>query len=158
MVVTEAGSCKDYSPGFPQLSPPTGSRSQSLDIDQQLRSSVVLLAGEVVTGGKQDRVIGVDRIVPAEIWPIDLSVFCVERAAGWPRPTFRQHEGANGSAQRTYAGHGHCAASNSVWEHGASAVWRNGHGSSAGSAGIGGTSYAKAMQNPTWRRKSPRLL
>src|SRR4029079_18751439 len=29
-------------------------------------------------GGKQDRVIGKDRIVPAESDPIDLGVFCVE--------------------------------------------------------------------------------
>jgi hypothetical protein len=39
---------------------------------------LVLLAGEIVTGGKQDRVIGKDRIVPAESDPIDLGVFCVE--------------------------------------------------------------------------------
>ena len=36
------------------------------------------MAGEIVTGGKQDRVIGKDRIVPAESDPVDLSVFCVE--------------------------------------------------------------------------------
>ena len=39
---------------------------------------LLLLAGEIVTGGKQDRVIGKDRIVPAESDPMDLSVFCVE--------------------------------------------------------------------------------
>lgn len=39
---------------------------------------LLLLAGEIVTGGKQDRVIGKDRIVPAESDPADLSVFCVE--------------------------------------------------------------------------------
>jgi hypothetical protein len=39
---------------------------------------LILLAGEVVTGGKQDRVVGKDRIVPAESDPLDLSVFCVE--------------------------------------------------------------------------------
>jgi len=39
---------------------------------------LLLLAGEIVSGGKQDRVIGKDRIVPAESDPIDLSVFCVE--------------------------------------------------------------------------------
>jgi hypothetical protein len=37
-----------------------------------------MLAGEVVSGGKQDRVIGKDRIIPAESDPVDLSVFCVE--------------------------------------------------------------------------------
>jgi hypothetical protein len=39
---------------------------------------LLLLAGEIVTGGKQDRVIGSDRLVPAKSDPIDLSVFCVE--------------------------------------------------------------------------------
>jgi hypothetical protein len=39
---------------------------------------LILLAGEIVTGGKQDRVVGKDRIVPAESDPVDLSVFCVE--------------------------------------------------------------------------------
>jgi hypothetical protein len=39
---------------------------------------LLLLAGEIVTGGKQDRVIGADRIVPPNAGPIDLSVFCVE--------------------------------------------------------------------------------
>ena len=39
---------------------------------------LLLLAGEIVTGGKQDRVIGKDRIVPPESDPVDLNVFCVE--------------------------------------------------------------------------------
>ena len=42
------------------------------------RVTVPFLAGEVVTGGQQDRVVGKDRIVPAESDPVDLSVFCVE--------------------------------------------------------------------------------
>ncbi len=42
------------------------------------RQPLILLAGEIVTGGKQDRVIAKDRIVPAESDPIDLNVFCVE--------------------------------------------------------------------------------
>jgi hypothetical protein len=39
---------------------------------------LLLLAGEIVTGGKQDRVIGKDRIVAAHGEPIALGVFCVE--------------------------------------------------------------------------------
>ena len=39
---------------------------------------LILLAGEIVTGGKQDRVIGKDRIIPSESDPMDLGVFCVE--------------------------------------------------------------------------------
>ena len=50
---------------------------------------LLLLAGEIVTGGKQDRVIGTDRIVPPNTGPIDLSVFCVEPGR-WTgaKPTF----------------------------------------------------------------------
>ena len=39
---------------------------------------LLLLAGEIVTGGKQDRIVAKDRIVPADSDPIDLSVFCIE--------------------------------------------------------------------------------
>jgi hypothetical protein len=39
---------------------------------------LLLLAGEIVTGGKQDRVIAKDRIVPPGSDPIDLGVFCIE--------------------------------------------------------------------------------
>jgi hypothetical protein len=39
---------------------------------------LLLLAGEIVTGGKQDRVIAKDRIVPPTSDPIDLGVFCIE--------------------------------------------------------------------------------
>jgi hypothetical protein len=39
---------------------------------------LLLLAGEIVTGGKQDRVIAKDRIVPPGGEPIDLGVFCIE--------------------------------------------------------------------------------
>jgi len=39
---------------------------------------LLLLAGEIVTGGKQDRVIAKDRIIPPHSDPVDLGVFCVE--------------------------------------------------------------------------------
>jgi len=38
---------------------------------------LLLLAGEVVTGGHQDRIVGADRIIPGES-DADLSVFCIE--------------------------------------------------------------------------------
>src|SRR5258708_17778637 len=59
---------------------------------------LLLLAGEIVTGGKQDRVIGKDRIVPAESDPVDLSVFCVEPGR-WVATS--DHFGTSGA---TYAG------------------------------------------------------
>jgi ARG and Rhodanese-Phosphatase-superfamily-associated Protein domain len=39
---------------------------------------LLLLAGEVVSGGKQNRIIGADVIVPPKSEPLPLSVFCVE--------------------------------------------------------------------------------
>jgi hypothetical protein len=39
---------------------------------------VILLAGELVSGGKQDRIIAKDRIVPVGAEPLPLDVFCVE--------------------------------------------------------------------------------
>jgi hypothetical protein len=59
---------------------------------------LLLLAGEIVTGGKQDRVIGKDRIVPAESDPVDLSVFCVEPGR-WVATS--EHFGTSGG---TYGG------------------------------------------------------
>jgi hypothetical protein len=40
--------------------------------------SIFIMAGEVVKGGKQDRVIAMDMVIPPRSEPIDLSVFCVE--------------------------------------------------------------------------------
>jgi hypothetical protein len=39
---------------------------------------LLLLAGELVSGGKQDRIISKDRIVPPDADPLPLDVFCVE--------------------------------------------------------------------------------
>ena len=69
---------------------------------------LLLLAGEIVTGGKQDRVIGKDRIVPAESDPVDLSVFCVEPGR-WVATS--EHFGASGA---TYGGPIHGVGANSV--------------------------------------------
>ena len=43
------------------------------------KKPVILLAGEIVSGGKQDRIVGKDRIVPAGGAPLPLDVFCVEQ-------------------------------------------------------------------------------
>jgi hypothetical protein len=58
--------------------PGDGAQVNRLVLVNNSRKPLLLLAGEIVTGGKQDRIIGKDRLVPAESDPIDLSVFCVE--------------------------------------------------------------------------------
>ena len=55
-----------------------GPQVNTLVLVNNSKRPLLLLAGEIVTGGKQDRVIAKDRIVPAESDPIDLGVFCVE--------------------------------------------------------------------------------
>lgn len=55
-----------------------GAQVNTLVLINNSKRPLILLAGEIVTGGKQDRVIGKDRLVPAESDPVDLSVFCVE--------------------------------------------------------------------------------
>jgi hypothetical protein len=56
----------------------SGAQVNTLVLVNNSKRPLILLAGEIVTGGKQDRVIGKDRLVPAESDPVDLSVFCVE--------------------------------------------------------------------------------
>jgi hypothetical protein len=56
----------------------TGARVNQLVLINRSRRPLLLLAGELVSGGKQDRVIGKDRIVPAGAPPLPLNVFCVE--------------------------------------------------------------------------------
>ena len=57
---------------------PRGPEVNRLVLVNNSNRPLILLAGEVVTGGRQDRVVGKDRIVPAESDPVDLAVFCVE--------------------------------------------------------------------------------
>jgi hypothetical protein len=59
-------------------SPVRGDQVNTLVLVNNSKQPLLLLAGEIVTGGKQDRVIAKDRIVPAGSDPIDLSVFCIE--------------------------------------------------------------------------------
>jgi hypothetical protein len=55
-----------------------GDQVNTLVLVNHSKRPLLLLAGEIVTGGKQDRVIAKDRIVPVGEEPIDLSVFCIE--------------------------------------------------------------------------------
>ena len=82
VVVTEAGQAQGLvrprrgGPGV--IHPVRDAEVNRLVLVNNSKHPLLLLAGEIVTGGKQDRVIGKDRIVPAESDPVDLSVFCVE--------------------------------------------------------------------------------
>jgi hypothetical protein len=80
VVVTEVGNLHSTMRRHPpyQTRPYQGAEVNRLVLVNNSKHPLILLAGEVVTGGKQDRVVGKDRIVPAESDPVDLAVFCVE--------------------------------------------------------------------------------
>lgn len=79
VVVTEAGNL--HSAMRRRTGPQNyrgGAQVNTLVLVNNSQRPLILLAGEIVTGGKQDRVVAKDRIVPAESDPVDLGVFCVE--------------------------------------------------------------------------------
>jgi len=82
VVVTEAGQARGLIRHRPRdpvvVHPMRDAEVNRLVLVNNSKRPLLLLAGEIVTGGKQDRVIGKDRIVPPESDPVDLSVFCVE--------------------------------------------------------------------------------
>lgn len=89
VLVTERGSeelrrSRGAHPTYPVDGPhvqvrQSGATVNTLVLVNRSRRPLLLLAGEVVTGGKQDRIIGKDRIVPPGAEPLPLDVFCVER-------------------------------------------------------------------------------
>ena|ERR1700680_3995654 len=135
--------------------PGDGAEVNRLVLVNNSKRPLILLAGEIVTGGKQDRVIGKDRLVPAESDPIDLSVFCVEPGR-WTatKANFGSYDGA--MAQPAVRGRAMADKNQEM-------VWsevRKAQGSVAAqlspptAAVIGGTSsYARVMQNDEVKQK-----
>src|SRR5712672_1680602 len=72
-----AGMVRDRGVVRPPQYDATASVNQLVLINRSKRP-LLLLAGELVSGGKQDRIIGKDRLVPAGSEPLPLDVFCVE--------------------------------------------------------------------------------
>lgn len=127
---------------------------------------LLLLAGEIVTGGKQDRVIGKDRIVPAHSEPIDLSVFCIEpgrwvessarfgASAGDKTGSFMVQPSVRGRAMVNKDQQEVWASVDQSMESAAVAVETTQSGQSAiPSPHAGTTSYAKAMAAPPVARQ-----
>jgi hypothetical protein len=81
--------------GEPRMIPEyrTGPSVNQLVLINRSKRPLLLLAGELVSGGKQDRIIGKDRIVPVGAPPLPLDVFCVEHG--------RWSSGANFVASKT---------------------------------------------------------
>lgn len=156
VTVTEAGDERGLiRPGQPMPERRGGAEVNRLVLYNNSSHALLLLAGEIVTGGKQDRVIGSDRIVPANTGPIDLGVFCVEPGR-WVASSDKFGSMGAQMAQpsvRTPA----------MAERDQSQVWANVRSSnammarnlsSADAASVAGTSsYAKVFASPPVARK-----
>jgi hypothetical protein len=81
VVVTESGAemIRRSRDGRPMAIPEQrGASVNQLVLINRGSKPLLLLAGELVSGGKQDRIIARDRIVPPGAAPLPLDVFCVE--------------------------------------------------------------------------------
>ncbi|MGO8757522.1 MAG: ARPP-1 family domain-containing protein [Terracidiphilus sp.] len=165
--VTEAGRARGLvrSRGRGSENFNSGDEVNTLVLVNHSKHPLLLLAGEIVTGGKQDRIIAKDRIVPAGADPIDLSVFCIEPGR-WTESS-ATFGSAGKSAARSFM------VQPAVRERAMAAqdqqqVWDSVHGAIAqmevaaapmASAGggyersLGTTSYAKAMQDSAVSQK-----
>ncbi|HEY1576537.1 MAG TPA: DUF6569 family protein [Terracidiphilus sp.] len=138
-----------------------GDQVNTLVLVNNSEKPLLLLAGEIVTGGKQDRVIAKDRIVPAGNDPIDLGVFCIEPGR-WTEDTATFHSSAKGAAQSIMVQP--MVREKAMVAKDQQEVWNSVHGAIGGamqaaapspgatlsansSLGMGTTSYARAMQN-----------
>lgn len=159
VLVTEVGSIH----GMIRRRPPLPQSYSSAQVNRLVlinnsKRPLILLAGEVVTGGKQDRVVGKDRIVPAESDPVDVSVFCVEpgrwvgssakfdtHASVMAQPSVRKKAMVDADQQKVWAEVGAAKARMAETinvESSAAAVELNGT-----------TSYAKTVENSAVKRQ-----
>jgi hypothetical protein len=81
VVVSEQGAAglartRDRRPAIPDFR--TGPAVNQLVLANRGKRPLLLLAGELVSGGKQDRIIAKDRLVAPGAEPLPLDVFCVE--------------------------------------------------------------------------------
>ncbi|HEX7312697.1 MAG TPA: DUF6569 family protein [Pyrinomonadaceae bacterium] len=74
----------------------SGATVNELALVNRSGKKLVLLAGEVIVGGKQDRIVQEDRVIPPVSVPVALNVFCVEHGRWTPR-TASYNSGGGGS-------------------------------------------------------------
>lgn len=148
-----------------------GDEVNTLVLVNHSKRPLLLLAGEVVTGGKQDRIVAKDRIVPADADPIDLSVFCIEPGR-WTEssPVFGASDKSSAHSFMVQPE----VRERAMVDQDQQQVWNSVHGvmsrmevagapPASGSTGgpmyeaapmaLGTTSYAKMMENPAISQK-----
>lgn len=73
-----------------------GGNVNNLEIENVSNDTIMILAGEVVAGGKQDRVMGQDVLLKPHSGKVQVSVFCVEHGRWTPNGTGYQFTGYSG--------------------------------------------------------------
>src|SRR5256714_11614389 len=74
----------------------SGASVNELALVNKSGKNLMLLAGEVIVGGQQDRIVQEDRIIPPVSVPVALNVFCVEHGRWTPRATSYSGGGGTG--------------------------------------------------------------
>lgn len=83
-----------------------GAEVNKLALTNNSGKPLVLIAGEMILGGKQDRIVGHDCVIEASNTPVPLDVFCVEHGR-WSGPSaFGQSESADARVARGNTGAG----------------------------------------------------
>ena len=162
LVRPRPGQTRGLNDGVAQPAPEyRGDQVNTLVLVNNSNKPLLLLAGEIVTGGKQDRVIAKDRIVPAASNPIDLGVFCIEPGR-WTEDTASFRASAKSSTQSIMVQP--MVREKAMVAKDQREVWDSVHGAIGGAlkapatssataevtrdaASLGTTSYARAMQN-----------
>jgi hypothetical protein len=126
----------------------TGASVNQLVLINRSKRPLLLLAGELVSGGKQDRIIGKDRLVPVGADPLPLDVFCVEHG--------RWSAGANFTDAKTIV-------HPSVREQAAvqsdqSKVWSAVRGGTTANVEVSGASAGVAGPPPAPAKLAPRII
>ena len=74
-----------------------GATVNELALVNRSGKKLLLLAGEVIVGGKQDRIVQEDRLIPPVSIPVALSVFCVEHGRWSAREVSHNSGGGAGA-------------------------------------------------------------
>lgn len=83
-----------------------GAEVNKLALTNNSNKTLVLIAGEMILGGKQDRIVGHDCIIEASNIPVPLDVFCVEHGRWSGGSAFGQSESADARVARGNTGGG----------------------------------------------------
>ena len=139
------GTSERHWPDRPEPWPERGGASvnELVLVNESLRP-LILLAGEVVSGGKQNRIIGADLVVPPKSDPVPLTVFCVEHGrwsaggSGFARAKAMAHPGIRKEAQVSQSQEG---------------VWKSvGRAALVMAAPSATQDYVEVLNNPTAKR------